>query len=89
LRAWLAVSGEVLFGNALGAVSFAAGGQFPTIGIALAGNSFDRNIRTPYIQQYNLGVQYALGKDLLLETSYVETIWDSLSQQRRFVRLFR
>jgi hypothetical protein len=49
--------------------------QFPTFvkGVALAGNTFDRGLRTPYFQQYNAGVQYALGKDLLLEVSYVGT----------------
>src|SRR5207302_1471590 len=49
--------------------------QFPTFvkGVALAGNTFDRGMRTPYFQQYNGGVQYALGKNLLLEVAYVGT----------------
>jgi hypothetical protein len=47
--------------------------QFPTFvkGVALAGQIFDRGMRTAYIQQYNAGVQYALGKDLLFEAAYV------------------
>ena len=38
--------------------------QFPAFvkGVALAGQIFDRSMRTAYIQQYNTGVQYALGK---------------------------
>jgi hypothetical protein len=49
--------------------------QFPTIvkGIALAGNTFDRGMRTPYFHQYNASVQYAMGKDLLFEVAYVGT----------------
>jgi hypothetical protein len=47
--------------------------QFPTFvpGILLAGPAFDRGLRTPYVHQYNLSVQYELRKDLLLETAYV------------------
>lgn len=48
---------------------------FPTFvpGVALSGNLFDRNIRTPYLHQYNANVQYQLAKDLLLEVGYVGT----------------
>jgi hypothetical protein len=48
-------------------------GQFPTFvpGVPLAGPAFDRGLRTPYVHQYNLSVQYELRKDLLLETAYV------------------
>ncbi len=47
--------------------------QFPTFvpGIPLAGPAFDRGLRTPYVHQYNLSVQYELRKDLLLEAAYV------------------
>jgi len=47
--------------------------QFPTFvpGVPLAGPAFDRGLRTPYVHQYNLSVQYELRKDLLLETAYV------------------
>ncbi len=50
-----------------------AQGQFPTFvsGVLLAGPAFDRGLRTPYVHQYNLSVQYELRKDLLLETAYV------------------
>lgn len=39
----------------------------PTIGR----RAQDANQRTPYIQQYNLGIQYELMKDLLLDVAYV------------------
>ncbi len=47
--------------------------QFPTFvpGVPLAGPAFDRELRTPYVHQYNLSVQYELRKDLLLEAAYV------------------
>jgi Carboxypeptidase regulatory-like domain/TonB-dependent Receptor Plug Domain len=49
--------------------------QFPTFvkGIALANHVFDRNIRTPYLHQYNTSVQYVMETDLLLEVAYVGT----------------
>jgi hypothetical protein len=49
--------------------------QFPTLvpGVALSGTFFDRNIHTPYLQQYNLNVQYELFKDYLFEAAYVGT----------------
>ncbi|MBA3323495.1 MAG: hypothetical protein H0T45_18900, partial [Pyrinomonadaceae bacterium] len=47
--------------------------QFPTFvpGVALSGGFFDRNIRTPYIQQYNASVQYELFRNYLVEAAYV------------------
>ena len=55
--------------------------QFPALipGVALSGTFFDRNIRTPYIQQFNFGLQYAMGQTLF-EAGYVGT---------RGVNLFR
>jgi outer membrane receptor protein involved in Fe transport len=49
--------------------------EFPTFvpGVALAGNIFDRGMRTPYFNQYNLSVQYGLGTDMLFEAAYVGT----------------
>jgi Carboxypeptidase regulatory-like domain/TonB-dependent Receptor Plug Domain len=48
---------------------------FPTLvpGVALSGTFPDRNIRTPFLHQYNTNVQYELVKDLLLEVAYVGT----------------
>ena len=56
--------------------------SFPTFveGVDLANHVFDRNLRTPYLHQYNTSVQYAMGADLLLEVAYVGT---------RGVNLFR
>lgn len=47
--------------------------QFPTFvkGISLAGQIFDRNLRTPYIQQYNTSVQYQISHDSLIEVAFV------------------
>ena len=47
--------------------------QFPTIvkGVALAGQIFDRGMRTAYFHQYNASVQFALSSDLLFEAAYV------------------
>jgi hypothetical protein len=47
--------------------------QFPTLvpGIALSGTVFDRNIRTPYMQQFNLGVQYQVWRSAMFEAGYV------------------
>jgi hypothetical protein len=49
--------------------------QFPTLvkGVALAGQVFDRGMRTAYFHQYNASVQYALGRNLLFEADYVGT----------------
>lgn len=49
--------------------------QFPTIvkGVALAGQIFDRGMRTAYFHQYNASVQHTLGRDMLLEVAYVGT----------------
>ena len=56
--------------------------QFPTLvpGVNLSGTLFDRNLHTPYLQQFNFNFQYALRRDLLLEAGYVGT---------RGVNLFR
>ncbi|HEV2860403.1 MAG TPA: TonB-dependent receptor [Pyrinomonadaceae bacterium] len=59
-----------------------AQGAFPTFvpTVALSGTLFDRNIRTPYLQQYNASVQYELFRDYVFEAAYVGT---------RGVNLFR
>lgn len=61
------------FSNPFGSVPVQA--QFPTIvpGPLLFGIAFDRNNRTPYLQQYNAGVQFELSKNTLLEMAYVGT----------------
>lgn len=49
--------------------------EFPALvtGVALAGQIFDRSLRTAYFHQYNAGIQYLLRKDLLFEVAYVGT----------------
>jgi len=49
--------------------------QFPTLvpGVSLFGLTFDRNMRTPYVQQYNLSAQTEISKDMVLEVAYVGT----------------
>jgi hypothetical protein len=49
--------------------------QFPTFvnGVSIAGQVFDRQLRTPYVQQYNAGVQYELSRDLLFEVTFAST----------------
>src|SRR5207249_4316164 len=49
--------------------------KFPTFvpGIDLANLVFDRDLRTPYFHQYDMGMQYVVSKDLLLEVTYVGT----------------
>ena len=42
--------------------------------------AIDRNLRTPYIQQYNLGVQYEVARDTLIEVRYVGTKGTKLLQ---------
>ena len=47
--------------------------QFPTFvpPIPLAGPAFDRGLRTPYVYQYNLSLESALRKDVILQAAYV------------------
>ena len=42
--------------------------------------AIDRNLKTPYVHQWNAGVQYELSKDLLLEARYVGTAGRNLLQ---------
>jgi hypothetical protein len=50
-----------------GGASLAALGLFTPI----SGIYADKNLRTPYVYQYNLGFQYEIAKDLMLESGYV------------------
>ncbi|HEY6122397.1 MAG TPA: carboxypeptidase-like regulatory domain-containing protein [Pyrinomonadaceae bacterium] len=47
--------------------------KFPIFvqGIDLADQVFDRNLRTPYFQQYNASVQYVVSTNALVEIAYV------------------
>jgi hypothetical protein len=46
--------------------------------------AIDRNLRTPYIQQWNLGFQFELTGNLLLEARYVGTKGTKLLQAQAF-----
>jgi Carboxypeptidase regulatory-like domain/TonB dependent receptor len=48
-------------------------GAFPTFvpPVLLAGPAFDRGLRTPYVQQYNLSLETELTKNLALQAAYV------------------
>lgn len=57
--------------------------QFPRLvpNSLLIGNAFDRNIRTPYVQQFNLSVQFSVSADMKLEVAYVGTRGMNLFRQ--------
>jgi hypothetical protein len=44
----------------------------------------DRNLRTPYVQQWNLGFQFELTKNMMLEARYVGTKGTKLLQSTAF-----
>jgi hypothetical protein len=64
----------------------------PRTGLPQTGNiaetfefrAIDRGLRTPYVQQWNLGFQYELTKDLLLEVRYAGTKGTKLLQSLAF-----
>lgn len=53
----------------------------PATGLPITGNiaetfefrAVDRDLRTPYVQQFNFGVQYEIGRNTLVEARYVGT----------------
>jgi hypothetical protein len=48
--------------------------------------AIDRNLRTPYVQQWNFGAQYEIAKDLMLEARYVGTKGTKLLQATSFTQ---
>jgi hypothetical protein len=64
----------------------------PSTGLPVMGNTaetfefraVDRNLRTPYIQQWNLGTQYEMARDLMLELRYTGTKGTKLLQSVAF-----
>jgi Carboxypeptidase regulatory-like domain len=66
----------------------------PATGLPIRGNiaetfefrAVDRNLRTPYVQQWNLGFQYELTKNLLVEARYVGTRGTKLLQAVSFAQ---
>jgi hypothetical protein len=66
----------------------------PATGLPFRGNiaetfefrAVDRNLRTPYVQQWNLGAQYELSKNMLLEVRYVGSKGTKLLQATSFTQ---
>jgi hypothetical protein len=66
----------------------------PQTGLPFLGNiaetfefrAVDRNLRTPYVQQWNLGVQYEISRDFLAEVRYVGTKGTKLLQAVSFAQ---
>ena len=64
----------------------------PATGLPMRGNiaetfefrAVDRDLHTPYIQQYNFGVQRDLGRNLMLEVRYVGSKGTQLLEARAF-----
>ena len=64
----------------------------PRLNVTPAGNiaetfefrAIDRDLKTPYVQQFNLGVQYELTKNLMFEARYVHTRGRNLLQSLAF-----
>ena len=64
----------------------------PTTGLPTRGNvaetfefrAVDRDLRTPYIQQYNFGVQRELGANMVVEVRFVGTKGTDLLEARAF-----
>jgi hypothetical protein len=48
----------------------------------------DRNLRTPYVQQWNLGAQFELTKNLLVEARYVGTKGTKLLQAKALNQVY-
>jgi Carboxypeptidase regulatory-like domain/TonB dependent receptor len=57
-----------------------AAGVFGNVAETFEFRAIDRNIKTPYVHQWNIGVQYELFKDLLFEARYVGTAGRKLLQ---------
>jgi hypothetical protein len=43
----------------------------PLVGVPVSGIFVDPNLRTPYVQQFNIGVQWEFAKNTVLEVGYV------------------
>ena len=46
-------------------------GLAPFVGVPVSGIFVDPNLRTPYVQQYNIGVQWEFARNTVLEVGYV------------------
>ncbi|MDQ6785359.1 MAG: TonB-dependent receptor [Acidobacteriota bacterium] len=46
-------------------------GLSPIVGVPIAGVFVDPNLKTPYIQQFNIGLQWEIAKNYVLDVGYV------------------
>jgi len=68
----------------------------PATGLPILGNiaetfefrAVDRNLKTPYVQQWNFGAQYEIAKDLMIEARYVGSKGTKLLQAVSFAQGF-
>ena len=70
----LAATGPVLFRERgrLGPPAFPQAPQYPIQAVASNSvNAFDKDLVTPYVHAYSVGLQRSLGKDMALEVRYV------------------
>ncbi|HZB46385.1 MAG TPA: carboxypeptidase-like regulatory domain-containing protein [Pyrinomonadaceae bacterium] len=81
--------GSYVIRDATGVTADARGN--PTVGVNLGNiaetfefRAVDRDLKTPYVQQWNLGVQYEVTKNLLFEARYVGTRGRDLLQALAF-----
>ena len=44
---------------------------FPTVGVPIAGVFVDPDLKTPYVQQYNFGVQWEFARNFVFDIGYV------------------
>lgn len=57
-----------------------AAGVFGNIAETFEFRAVDRNLKTPFVHQWNMGVQYELMKDLMVEARYIGTAGRKLLQ---------
>ena len=50
-------------------------------GVPLSGTVLDRNIRTPYLHQYNASARYEIARNTIIETAYAGTLGRNLFRQ--------
>lgn len=68
----------------------------PATGLPITGNiaetfefrAVDRDLKSPYVQQYNFGIQYEITKNTLIEARYVGTRGRKLLQANSFAQGF-
>jgi outer membrane receptor protein involved in Fe transport len=65
-------------------IGFTARARLGDPSIISSFGAMDTKMRTPYVQQFNLGVQHQLGRDWVFDIGYVGNIGKKLQRSRRF-----